>query len=87
MIILDPVWNIRSLRDHAGSKIHQALLRVPGIICKEQGHPLSHLQPSIEHALVCIVVVIAGEEAGEFVNDFLEEFLPQFDIPRVANYE
>jgi len=75
------------LRDHAGADVHKALLRVPArLITNGRPHPLSVLQPSIEHALVCIVEQIAGDDAGTYVNDFLDAFAPQFQIPRMEGY-
>jgi hypothetical protein len=93
MIILDPAWNIQVLRNHAGSNSHKALLRLPNHFPRlpddnnEPHHPLSHLQPAIEHALVCIVTAIAGPNAGRYVDEFLEDFTTQMKIPRMPDYD
>jgi hypothetical protein len=91
---LDPVWNLQALRDHAGSDIHTAFLRVARDLFRQDDndddefqHPLSSLQPAIEHALICIIDTIAGPNTAEFVDEFLEEFIPQVKIPRLPGYD
>jgi hypothetical protein len=50
-------------------------------------HPLTKLQPSVEHALLCIVESLAGADAALHVNAFLDDFAPVFSIPRMPEYE
>jgi hypothetical protein len=84
MVLLDPSWNIQSLCDHAGGTVHGALLRIPTRISMAN---LMNLQPSIEHALICIVASIAGDDAAQYVNGFLHVYAPMFSIPRLPGYD
>lgn len=92
MIILDPFWDIETtLKDHDGHVPHTAIMSVPeklgySDLADDEDHPLSKLQPSVEHALVCIVLGTAGDQAAVYVNDFLTEFSPLFAIPRLQEF-
>jgi hypothetical protein len=50
-------------------------------------HPLAIFQPSMEHALVCIVEALAGVPAAIYVNDFLDDCAHQICIPRDPQFD
>jgi len=54
---------------------------------EEEEHPLSILQPSVEHALLCIVEAVAGADAALHIDEFLEDFVDEFRMPRMPNYQ
>ena len=94
MVILDPAWNMKSLQNHQGSKLRKVLMSLPSkligmhqIDAPDQVHPLSILQPSVEHTLITIVEAVAGEGPAKYVNDFLDEFSPQFRIPHDPSFD
>lgn len=89
MIILDPVWNLRALRNHQGAQVHRALMALPSKLfrTREEEHPLQRFQPATEHALVCVAELVAGQEVAFYVNEFLDEFSPQLLIPRHPGFE
>jgi hypothetical protein len=94
MVILDPVWTLKSLQSHQGAAVHMVMMSLPSKLVgmraidpPNQPHPLSILQPSIEHALVCIVEAVAGVAAAQYVNDFLDDYGPQIRIPRDPQFD
>lgn len=94
MVVLDPVWNLKALQSHQGASIHQVLMALPSKLLTEDAregspapHPLSHAQPSVEHALVCIVEAVAGVDAARHLNEFLDDFAPFIRIPRLAEFD
>jgi hypothetical protein len=90
MIILDPFWNSQVLKNHDGAAAHRAILAVPDQLELDNDvdaiHPLSILQPSIEHALVSIVHGLCGLDTAIHVNDFLEDFADRIHIDRYPEY-
>jgi len=94
MVILDPVWNLKSLQTNQEGEVQKVLLsltyKLPGMRPEdgpEQVNPLKILQPSIEHALVCIVEAVAGISAAQYVNEFLDDYAGQMEIPRDAEFD
>jgi hypothetical protein len=88
MVLLDPVWNLRTLQSHQGSELHKVLMALPSKLVGlrpndplDTPHPLTILQPSVKHALVCIVDALAGLPAAIYVNQFLDDYAPEFSIP------
>jgi len=89
MVILDPVWNLTSLQTNAGGELFKVIMSLSPKLTGLRGrdghsrpHPLTFLQPAVEHALVCIVESVAGIDAAQYMNDFLDEYAPQMRIPR-----
>jgi len=94
MVILDPVWNTKTLLNHQGHELHMVLMSLPSKLVglrntdpPDSPHPLAILQPSVEHALVCIVEALAGIAAATYVNEFLDEYALQMRIPRDPRYD
>jgi hypothetical protein len=94
MVLLDPVWNLKSLLNHQGYQLHQVLMSLPSKLVgmrdtdpPNSPHPLTMLQPSVEHALVCVVDALAGVSAALYVNDFLDDYAPQIRIPRDPQFD
>ena len=94
MVILDPLWNLQSLQTNAAGDLLKVLMSLPNKLVgmhetdtPNQPHPLTFLQPSIEHALVSIVEAVAGLDTALYVNDFLDEYAPQMRIPRDLDFE
>jgi hypothetical protein len=94
MVILDPVWNIKSLLNHQGHELHLVLMSLQSKLVglrstdpPDSPHPLAIFQPSVEHALVSIVEALAGIPAATYVNEFLDEYAPQMRIPRDPRYD
>jgi hypothetical protein len=92
MIILDPFWNTQVLKNHDGAAAHRAILATPDSLPPgdedfDNPHPLSILQPSVEHALLCIVSGLAGVDTAIHVHDFLADFSPRLNIERYPGYE
>lgn len=87
MVILDPAWRLKWLRDHSSSDRHNLFHAVGSNIIGDATdvdpayHPLSQSVPPIEHALLCIMHTIAGDEGKARVQDFLDQFA---DVVRVA---
>jgi hypothetical protein len=94
MIILDPVWNTKTLLNHQGHELHMVLMSLLSKLVglhstdpPDSPHPLAILQPSMEHALVCIVEALAGIAAATYVNEFLNEYALQMCIPCDPRYD
>jgi len=94
MVLLDPVWNMKSLLNHQGHDLHLVLMTIPSKLVgmrnidpPDSPHPLKLLQPSVEHALVCVVEALAGVSAAMYVNDFLDDYAPQIRIPRDEQFD
>ena len=79
---MDPVWNIPALSSHDGTDSHATLLLIPTRMVDTNGHLLSHLQPSIDHTLLVIVDLLAGQEIAEHVFNFMIDFELLVRIPR-----
>ena len=59
---------------------------ITNTIRNQEDHPLSKLQPAIEHALICIILTLAGHDAALYVNNFLDDFSNDVKIPRMDDY-
>lgn len=89
MVILDPVWNLTSMKTNRAGRTHKLLMQLPGELSsvtmpngETSPHPLGHLQNNADETLRNIVSVLAGEDAFDFVDDFLYEMEPQSRITR-----
>jgi hypothetical protein len=94
MVILDPLWDLQFLQTNAAAGLLKVLTSLPNKLVgmretdsPNHPHPLTFLQPSIEHALVSVVEAVAGIDAALYVNDFLDEYAPQMRIPRDPDFE
>ena len=94
MVLLDPVWNLSTLQSHQGSELHTVLMALPSKLVglrpndpPDTPHPLAILQPSVEHALVCIVDALAGLPVAIYVNQFLDDYASESSIPRDPQFD
>jgi hypothetical protein len=92
MVLLDPVWDLRNLQRNGSGLVHQILMDLPkklqGLRKGDEGpHPLADKQPAIEHTLVCVIEVLAGQGAADYVNSFLDDYRPRVQIPVLEGYK
>lgn len=90
MIILDPTWSIKHLKDHQGGHRHSIFVCVGDQLQhyideqREPLHPLTDTLLPVKAGLLNIVDILGGPELKDEVDQFLEEFEEQLKIPSRA---
>lgn len=84
VVLVDPLFNPRYMQTKNSANwqaLQQLKDRLPGL------ENLTIIQPAIEHAILCIVYAIAGQDVATYVNEFLCEHEVQIEIERYPGFD
>lgn len=91
MVLIDPTWKLRWLREHSVAPRHALFSSVGQKLVNDSDnddptfHPLSQTVEPAERALLCIMQAVAGVDARARVQAFLDQFAEKVHVRKPPN--